>query len=223
MSCSSDKSFTQALTDSEIDKIYGDGNNPGLLPSSLNNADIENGTLKPSVVNSIILNLKNSGEISINEEKQKKLIENVKSEYCFYYARYRYILDKCFTFLSKNDITIQNNKTTLIQYITKAEMLNSKIVCLTEIINGVTAEFIKIKTSNETEIKLFNEEIKINQNKLIEQNKIISSNQSIAQLNKEMVKYTEEKNRYTDNLLKVYSVLNIIVLGLLVYVYKSVD
>ena len=36
-----------------------------------------------------------------------------------------------------------------------------------------------------------------------------------------MVKYTEEKGRYTDNLLKVYSVLNIVVLGLLVYVYKS--
>ena len=36
-----------------------------------------------------------------------------------------------------------------------------------------------------------------------------------------MVKYTEEKARYTDNLLKMYSVLNIVALGLLVYVYKS--
>jgi len=223
MSCSSDKSFTQALTDSEIDKTYGDGINPGLLPSSLNNSDIENGTLKASIVNSIVLNLKSSGVISVNEEKQKKLLESIKSEYCFYYARYRYMLNKCFTYLSSNDISIQANQTTLIQYTSMAEILNSKIVCLTEIINGVTAEFIKMKTSNENEMKTFNEEIKTNQNKLMEQNKIISSNQNTALLNKEMVKYTEEKNRYTDNLLKVYSILNIVVLGLLVYVYKSVD
>ena len=36
-----------------------------------------------------------------------------------------------------------------------------------------------------------------------------------------MVKYTEEKSRYTNNLLKMYSVLNIVALSLLVYVYKS--
>jgi hypothetical protein len=36
-----------------------------------------------------------------------------------------------------------------------------------------------------------------------------------------MVEYTEEKSRYTDNLMKMYSVLNIVVVGLLVYVYKA--
>ena len=57
--------------------------------------------------------------------------------------------------------------------------------------------------------------------KLAQQNKIISSSDAVTKLNKEMVKYTEEKNRYTENLLKTYSVLNIVALGLLIYIYKS--
>jgi hypothetical protein len=36
-----------------------------------------------------------------------------------------------------------------------------------------------------------------------------------------MVKYSEEKARYTDNLLKLYSFLNVVALGLLVYVYRA--
>jgi hypothetical protein len=36
-----------------------------------------------------------------------------------------------------------------------------------------------------------------------------------------MVKYSEEKARYSDNLLKMYSFLNVVALGLLIYVYKA--
>ena len=73
----------------------------------------------------------------------------------------------------------------------------------------------------DTEIKKFDNEARQLQLKLAQQNKIISSSDAVTKLNKEMVKYTEEKNRYTENLLKTYSVLNIVALGLLIYIYKS--
>ena len=38
-----------------------------------------------------------------------------------------------------------------------------------------------------------------------------------------MVKYSEEKARHTDNLLKLYSFLNVVALGLLVYIYKAAN
>jgi len=38
-----------------------------------------------------------------------------------------------------------------------------------------------------------------------------------------MVKFSEEKNRYSANLLKLYSFLNVVALGLLVYVYKAAE
>jgi uncharacterized membrane protein len=57
--------------------------------------------------------------------------------------------------------------------------------------------------------------------KLDAQNKIITSNQAVTELNKQMVKFTEQKGKYSDNLLGLYSFLNIVALGLLIYVYKS--
>ena len=54
-----------------------------------------------------------------------------------------------------------------------------------------------------------------------EQNKIISSTEGAIKIKKEMVKYTEEKARHSDNLLKLYGFLNIVVVGLLVYIYKA--
>jgi hypothetical protein len=47
------------------------------------------------------------------------------------------------------------------------------------------------------------------------------SNEASTKLKKEMVKYTEEKGRYSDNLLRLYSFLNMVALGLLVYVYRA--
>ena len=87
---------------------------------------------------------------------------------------------------------------------------------LIQIVNEIT---IQLKQTDV--VGNLNTVMKESQSKLMEQNKILSSTDVVTKLNKEMVKYTEEKGRYTDNLLKVYSVLNIVVLGLLVYVYKS--
>ena len=240
--------FGGSFTDDELNATY----TGGLLPATYT------GGLLPATNTA---SLKNSGVISYDKATQITLLNNIKSEYCFYYVRYRYILDKLFTFLKDNSMAvtttttekvtlysettnvigltetqltprdIPTKTTTIIEadevkykgYTATARMLNSKLISLSKIINDITAEFLKMKTANEDAITKFNEEIKTNQNKLIEQNNIISSNQSKVLLHKEMVKYTEEKNKYTDNLLKVYSVLNIVVLGLLVYVYKSVN
>ena len=47
------------------------------------------------------------------------------------------------------------------------------------------------------------------------------SNDAVTKIQKEMVRYTEEKGRRTDNLLNMYSFLNIFALGMLIYVYKA--
>jgi hypothetical protein len=231
MTCSLDKSFTDSLTDSELNKTYGNGITPGLLPLSINESDRENGKLSSTAVQSIISNLKNSGVIPVLTQtntdafldNQKKLIENIKSEYCFYYARYRYTLNKLFTSLRGANLKDTKESMSVLGYLGIAQGLNMKINDLIQIVNGVSAELLATSNSMETEIKDFDKNIKENQSKLAEQNKILSSGQAVTKLNKEMVKYTEEKARYTDNLLKLYSALNIIVLGLLIYVYKSVE
>ena len=62
-----------------------------------------------------------------------------------------------------------------------------------------------------------------NKDKMEKQGNMIRSNQASSNIQKEMIKYTEEKARYNDNLLKVYSFLNIVALGVLLYVYKAAE
>ena len=231
MSCPS----ITTLTDAELDKPYTNGNVPGVLPLSI--SKVQKGQLPANDLNMLVSNLKRSGVIptltsdtELFLKKQTELIGNLKTEYCYYYSRYKYALDKLFKSISENNVskcenTLQPNSDSqmkIMVYMFKTDILNIKMNVLIQIISSITDESLKSSTAMENDIKDFDKNIKETQLKLLEQNKIISSNQAITKLNKEMVKYTEEKGRYTDNLLKMYSVLNVVVLGLLVYVYKSV-
>lgn len=218
--CSSYAEFRhKAPTDNDLNLTY----NSGLLPLQPNgDMDRENGILKSTAVATIVLNLKNSGIIptltsntDLFIKKQNDLIQNVKSEYCFYYSRYSYSLQKLLKAMSDSN-TVNINK-----YLDSTQSLNKKMNDLIQIINGVNGELLLSNTHMTQEVKKFDDEIKQLHTKLVNQNKIISSNEAVNKLNKEMVKYTEEKSRYTNNLLKMYSVLNIVALSLLVYVYKS--
>ena len=81
--------------------------------------------------------------------------------------------------------------------------------------------YLTIDIGIQKEIEKFNARIKAQKEKLDAQNKIIMSGEATTNIRKEMVKYTEEKGKYTDNLLNLYSFLNIVALGLLVYVYTA--
>jgi uncharacterized protein YukE len=221
-----------ALTDAELNQTYGNGNQPGLLPSSppLASDREGNGLLKTSYVKTIIENLKKSGVIPTPTptntiaffQKQKVLLDSIKLEYCFYYSRYTYSLGKLFGMIRQGYVTnTAESQTAVKKYLGTTQELNKKMNDLVQLINGVSEELLLSSTVMEKEIKEFDNQIKQLQVKLQEQNKIISSSEAVTKLNKEMVKYTEEKARYTDNLLKMYSVLNVVALGLLVYVYKS--
>jgi len=216
-------------TDEELNKTYSNG----LLPSSPPGASDRdtNGILKQTTVDMIVKSLKRSGVIPVltNSDdydtfvkKQEKLLNDIKNEYDFYESRYKTALNKLFNTIREGYI----NNTGDIQYIIQANLgisqtLNKKLNDLTQIINGVTEDMLASTSGLEETIKAFDKQNKEHQIKLQEQNKIISSSQATTELNKQMVKYTEQKGKYSNNLLGMYSFLNIVALGLLVYVYKS--
>ena len=221
-----------ALTDTELSQTFGNGVTQGLLPSAPNPASDRDGSgmLNKNAVQSIIASLKGSGVVppasSGNAEvfvkKQAELLKNVKAEYCFYESRYKYSLEKLFDAINQGYMNNTGDTQASIQkYLTSTQALNQRLNDLTQIINGVTDDMLSSTTNLESEIKAFDKQIKEQQKKLAAQNNIISSNQAVTTINKQMVKFTEQKAKYSDNLLGLYSFLNIIALGLLVYVYKS--
>lgn len=216
-------------TNEELNKTYSNG----LLPSSPPGASDRdrNGILKQTSVDMIVKSLKKSGVIPIltNSDdydtfvkKQDKLLKDIKDEYDFYESKYKTALNKLFNTIREGYVSNTGD----IQYIIHsslevAQTLNKKLNDLTQIINGVTEDMLASTSGLEEKIKEFDKKNKEHQIKLQEQNKIITSSQASTELNKQMVKYTEQKGKYSNNLLGMYSFLNIVALGLLVYVYKS--
>ena len=222
-----------AITASELNQTYSNKDKPGILPSSPpGSSDRDgNGMLKNTTVNALIGSLKNSGVIptpkaSGNPElfmkKQEELLKNIESEYCFYEARYKYSLDQLFKNINIGYMNNTGDVQTAIQSsLASTQALNQKLNDLTQIINGITEDMLASTNSLEEETKALDKKMKEQKKKLDAQNKIITSNQAVTELNKQMVKFTEEKAKYSNNLLGLYSFLNVVALGLLIYVYKS--
>jgi hypothetical protein len=221
-----------AITDTELSQIFTNGVKPGILPSSPPGASDRdsNGMLNSTAIQATISSLKGSGVIPSSKTtspelfvmKQQELLKDIQAEYCFYESRYKYSLEQLF-----NSINIgYNNNTGDVQasiqkYLSSTQTLNQKLNDLVQIINGITEDMLSSTTSLEAEIKAFDRQMREEKEKLQRQNKVISSNQATMELSKQMVKFTEQKAKYSNNLLSLYSFLNIVALGLLIYVYKS--
>jgi hypothetical protein len=222
-----------AITASELNQTYSNNDKPGILPSSPPGSPDRDGNnmLKDTTLKALVSSLKGSGiiptaKVSGNAElfmkKQGELLKNIESEYCFYEARYKYSLEELF----KNiNIGYMNNtgdiQTAIQSSLASTQVLNQKLNDLTQIINAITDDMLSSTTMLEEETRALDKKMKEQKQKLDAQNKIISSNQATTELNKQMVKFTEQKGKYSNNLLGLYSFLNIVALGLLVYVYKS--
>ena len=222
-----------AITASELNQIYSNKDKPGILPSSPpGSSDRDgNGMLKDTTIKALISSLKGAGVIptaktTSNPElfmkKQEELLRNIEAEHCFYEARYKYALEQLF----KNiNIGYMNNtgdvQSAIKSSLASTQELNKKLNDLTQIINGITDDMLSSTNTLEAETKALDRRMKEQKQKLDAQNKIISSNQAVTELNKQMVKFTEQKADYSNNLLGLYSFMNIVALGLLIYVYKS--
>lgn len=224
--CATQTSFTQ----SELTMPYSAS--PALLPSTANEgSDREaNGLLKGSVVSSIVKGHQGMGVIPTptpaNPDqylaKQKEFITNVKAEYCYYESRYKYALNQLFTAIASGYPTSTPAIQTTVQtYLTMTQGFNRRLNDMSQIMNATVSAMMTNSSEVDREITKYNNQIQQKQIKLDEQNRIITSNEAGMKIKKDMIKYTEEKARHTNNLLKMYCFLNVVTVGLLVYVYKA--
>jgi len=227
-------------TDTELLETFGNGSTKvGVLPAVPNGPSErdDTGKLLQSTISTIIANLKTitntttkrpiipSASDTIADvfvQDQQVLIRNLQEEYCFYESRYKYALDALFASVSKGYSKGTPAQQAVINSdLSKTKMLNVRLNDLTQIMNGITENMLSTSDSIDNENKEFKNRIAVQKAKLDTQNKIIMKGDATTNIRKEMIKYTEEKAKYTDNLLNLYSFLNIVALGLLVYVYKA--
>lgn len=221
----------QSFTNLELDAPFQNGILPDLIDTSNRNSS---GLLTDTYIKSAVASLKTSGIIPVlstinnNEHvyrsKVDTLLKSCKKEYDHYYARYVFVLNALFTAIrdqytiksSENQSKVSNSNRRLLN-------LNIKLNDLIQIIQGITNDMLETSNAMDAELNTFQANMAVKKDKLKYQTEIIKSSQGGAKLSKEMVKYTEENARYTDNLLKMYSFLNVVALGLLIYIYRAAN
>ena len=115
----------------------------------------------------------------------------------------------------------QNNA--INSYKAAAIKLNTRVNDITQIVDAVSK---KQRTSNitslTTRLNADDQNLQSQSATLLRQRELLSSdNQNNMVLMKEMEDYSRQKSKYHNNLLMLYSFLNITAIGLLFYVYRS--
>jgi len=217
-----------SFTDTELNASFTEG----ILPQSVSSSDrVSNGLLSTTAVSSQIAALKQSGvippltqNIEVYQGKVKKLLEQSQKEYQFYNDRYKYSLNQLFNNIrSGYNATTVDAQAAVQKHLTLSTGLNMKLNDSIQLMKGISDDMIATSTAMQTELEALNKKMKGDKERLDYQSKIITSNDASGKIHKEMVKFTEEKARYNDNLLKVYSFLNVVAIGLLFYIYRAAE
>jgi hypothetical protein len=158
--------------------------------------------------------------------KEAELIKNIKKEYCWYETRYYTALKNLLDSISKSslstDAASQAAAQTLIQsQLTTVTVLNNKCNLIIQITNGISKYRYTQSHGYQTQINNLNTTLSQRGSQLQAQADIFKSQTALADVRKRMVDYTEEKNKSNQNLLALYGFLNLIALGIIVYVAKD--
>jgi hypothetical protein len=226
-----------AMTASELREIFPNGILPNGLPP------MESGLAAEDWIRNYVLQLEQQGRIPSTIKatevqsnmfdspetkdplaefvsREKGLQEAIKSEYCFYEKRYFSALDGFLT--SVGDASLKDQASSTVQArLDITRQLNQKLTLLSQITNGFSKYRYAETTKYQNDINGLNESLKARQKKLLEQNRILQKETAAADLHKQMVSYTVEKNKANTNLLTLYGILNITALAMIFYIARS--
>ena len=155
------------------------------------------------------------GKLVMNDTK---LYNEVQKEYCYYEQRYRFALTK---FLMKSTSGNQADNARAQQLLTFSRTLNLKLNSILEIMNFLAQERVQLVNGNKESINNANNEINTKLKNLQRSYDFLTQEDTIVKTQKEMVRFTEEKNNYTSNNVSTWVALNIIAVATIFYVYKS--
>jgi len=228
------------LTDSDLTQTYYHESGHTILPSAPYETTDRtiHGLLHPSALSDAISSFSQGtqGAKGANGAKGAKgtkgtkgipllSVEDMISEFCFYHARYTYAIQKVVDSLRKeaSPDALKTPPPRSVFYVKHAQRLHQKLMDFIQTFQGITQALQDAAQPVDPAMITFSHDLQNQQGKLEEQQKVIHSNQAPAALYKQMVRYSEEKTRRSDNLLHLYTFLNVVALGLLVYVYKAAE
>jgi len=206
------------LSDSALTAIYNNLASSGRLVSlEVYNKNLDNDITKGTRENSQVM-LNGLGQ------KEDLLMVDMKTEFCYYYTRYKYSLNKLFDSIvstSTGSTLTDAQKNDIQDKLDKAKNFNQKLNDLVQINNFIAKKRAEEMGTQNQNINALNTEITTTFNKLQSNNALLKREDAVAELRKRMTEFSQEKNLSANNLLALYGFLNLVSLGLLFYIYRK--
>ncbi len=151
-----------------------------------------------------------------------KLKTDIKNEYCYYEARYKYAIRTLFNNIANATAGATGaTQANIDKYTNFSVILNRRLQDISQIANAITQDQYSTTQEFQTQVNQYNVEINNNLKTLQDQAAILKKEIPAVELKKRMVEYTREKANAHKNLLSLYFFLDVVALGLLFYVYKA--
>ncbi len=163
--------------------------------------------------------------LSVYVAAQNTLIQNIEAEYnyvkAFYTKAVSCLVDKITEYTSSTSETQRAIINTTVQkYLTTSRTFNRKLNLLLDVARKISETLLADSRTYENSINTYNAEFTQRKSRLEEQAQILNSENAASELHKRMVDFTAEKNRAHNNLLTLYSCLNIVAIAMLFYIAK---
>ena len=142
----------------------------------------------------------------------------LQEEYCYYEQRYKYAFKQFLELATSRNATDNTAAQTMLQ---KAKLLNLRVNSVLEIMNFLAASRVDVTEANKADINRRNTLINTKLDRLNKGYNLLSRDNAIILAQKEMGRYTEEKNNYNTNQIAIWAAANIVALGVIFYVYRS--
>jgi capsule polysaccharide export protein KpsE/RkpR len=114
-----------------------------------------------------------------------------------------------------------DKQATIQMYLGKSKEYNVKLNDLIQVSNFLASKRASDSSEQSDQVNALNTEITSTFDTLKQHQQILTSENATADLRQRMTEFSEEKNRSANNLLQLYGVLNIVAIGLLLYIYRS--
>jgi hypothetical protein len=164
-------------------------------------------------------NLNSAKNFSTNAAK---LRTNIDAEYCYYYVRYRKSLTLLLT--AAVDPATDTSSSSYLTLKTNTENINRKLNQIIQLLQSLVNN--RLSTLNtyygSGGVNKVNDELNMVRDKLQQDAENLTNSQMETNVKTAMMDYTIEKNNASRNMLAIYGFLNIVAIGMLYYMYRSV-
>ena len=208
----------------------GPSGSAGVMNDSLP-VDPKTGIITTQGLNTHIQGLKNSGIIppmpvdqngNYNMDKlisnDLTLYTNLQSEFCWYESRYLYALNQFLQAATLRQATDAGPANSLLL---TTQTLNKRANSVLQVISFLAQDRVADILGSKGGIDNTNTDINKKLAQLQAGYALLNRNDALLTTQKEMVRYTEEKNNYTNNKIIVWTALNVLALGAIFYVYRQ--